>query len=285
MTYGLVFDDNAAVWGGSAGEEAKARTVKDYWENIVSNEAQGRCSRQRLRAAAGRRSWRSPGPASPRSTGTRAPAPAAATATPTTNARRPTTVARDPGPPPASNKFSVLRKTISSKTGKATVSVGCRARASWSCVTAKVKAREGQGKKKRSRSASPQRRRGRHLQPDPQAERRGQEGAAEEGQLKVTLKITFAPDRRHAEVDDEGGDAEAQEEHEEADRGARGARAHEPGHRAGEGDDNRALKGPGDGHQPPAAAQAMQAVAADSGVGRASSASAAGSSRTRSTRC
>ena len=38
MTYGLVFDDNSAVWGGSAGgEESKARTVKDYWENIVSN--------------------------------------------------------------------------------------------------------------------------------------------------------------------------------------------------------------------------------------------------------
>jgi ABC-type phosphate transport system substrate-binding protein len=40
MTYGLVFDDNSDVWGGSPAEEAKARTVKDYWENIVSDPAQ-----------------------------------------------------------------------------------------------------------------------------------------------------------------------------------------------------------------------------------------------------
>jgi ABC-type phosphate transport system substrate-binding protein len=40
MTYGLVFDDNSEVWGGSPAEEAKARTVKDYWESIVSDPAQ-----------------------------------------------------------------------------------------------------------------------------------------------------------------------------------------------------------------------------------------------------
>jgi len=40
MTYGLVFDDNSDVWGGSPAEEAKARTVKDYWENVVSEAAQ-----------------------------------------------------------------------------------------------------------------------------------------------------------------------------------------------------------------------------------------------------
>ncbi|HEY5815225.1 MAG TPA: substrate-binding domain-containing protein [Solirubrobacterales bacterium] len=40
MTYGLVFDDNSDVWGGSPAEEAKARTVKDYWENIVTDQAQ-----------------------------------------------------------------------------------------------------------------------------------------------------------------------------------------------------------------------------------------------------
>ena len=34
LTYGLVFDDNAAVWGNTPQEEAKARTVKDYWENV-----------------------------------------------------------------------------------------------------------------------------------------------------------------------------------------------------------------------------------------------------------
>lgn len=40
MTYGLVFDDNSDVWGGGPAEEAKARTIKDYWENIVSDAAQ-----------------------------------------------------------------------------------------------------------------------------------------------------------------------------------------------------------------------------------------------------
>lgn len=40
MTYGLVFDDNSDVWGGSPAEEAKARTVKDYWESVVSDTAQ-----------------------------------------------------------------------------------------------------------------------------------------------------------------------------------------------------------------------------------------------------
>lgn len=41
LTYGLVFDDNAPVWGDTPAEEAKARTVKDYWQNIVSDGAQG----------------------------------------------------------------------------------------------------------------------------------------------------------------------------------------------------------------------------------------------------
>lgn len=40
LTYGLVFDDNADVWGNTPDEETKARTVKDYWENILSNPAQ-----------------------------------------------------------------------------------------------------------------------------------------------------------------------------------------------------------------------------------------------------
>ena len=40
LTYGLVFDDSSDVWGSSPAEEAKARTVKDYWESIVSAPAQ-----------------------------------------------------------------------------------------------------------------------------------------------------------------------------------------------------------------------------------------------------
>ena len=41
LTYGLVFDDNAAAYGGGAAEEQKARTVKDYWTDIVSEGGQG----------------------------------------------------------------------------------------------------------------------------------------------------------------------------------------------------------------------------------------------------
>ena len=44
LTYGLVFDDNAAVWGNTPEEEGKARTVKDYEESIVSDAARRRCS-------------------------------------------------------------------------------------------------------------------------------------------------------------------------------------------------------------------------------------------------
>ncbi len=36
ITYGLVFEDNADVWGNTPAEEAKARTVKDYWESVLT---------------------------------------------------------------------------------------------------------------------------------------------------------------------------------------------------------------------------------------------------------
>jgi ABC-type phosphate transport system substrate-binding protein len=41
LTYGLVFDDNAPVWGNTDEEQRKARTVKDYWTNVLSNAGQG----------------------------------------------------------------------------------------------------------------------------------------------------------------------------------------------------------------------------------------------------
>ena len=40
LTYGLAFDDNAAVFGNTPEEEGKARTVKDYEESIVSEAGQ-----------------------------------------------------------------------------------------------------------------------------------------------------------------------------------------------------------------------------------------------------
>lgn len=40
LTYGLVFDDNAEVWKNTPAEQAKARTVKDYWTALLSDAAQ-----------------------------------------------------------------------------------------------------------------------------------------------------------------------------------------------------------------------------------------------------
>ena len=75
MTYGLVFDDNADVWGESSQEEAEARTVKDYWESALSDASQAllsskdyselpashprhlACRDRRSRLEQGRRRW------------------------------------------------------------------------------------------------------------------------------------------------------------------------------------------------------------------------------------
>lgn len=124
MTYGLVFEDSSDVWGGSAAEEAKARTVKDYWENILSTPAQASLFPNDY-----------------------APLPANILAISRTGIasvdwqkgeggggeeEKPIgdpPVAKPVGssPPPVvlppSNAFSVTRKAISSKTGKATISL------------------------------------------------------------------------------------------------------------------------------------------------------------------
>ncbi len=41
LTYALVFDDNAAVFGNTPEEEGKARTLKDYMDNIVTSGQSG----------------------------------------------------------------------------------------------------------------------------------------------------------------------------------------------------------------------------------------------------
>ncbi len=118
LTYGLVFDDSADVWGGSPAEEAKARTVKDYWESIVSAPAQAALFPNDYAplpanilaiAKAGVESveWQGgtgeEGPKNP-------PPPVNPKVTP-------------PVVTPPSNAFSLLKKTISSKTGQAAISV------------------------------------------------------------------------------------------------------------------------------------------------------------------
>lgn len=122
LTYGLVFDDNSDVWGSSSVEEAKARTVKDYWENILSSSAQAALfpndyaplSSDILnvaKASVASIDWQKGegggGEEVPKET-------------------PPPTPPKGSGPPvvvPPSNAFSVTKKAISSKTGKATVSL------------------------------------------------------------------------------------------------------------------------------------------------------------------
>ncbi|HEX7058937.1 MAG TPA: hypothetical protein VF176_03725 [Solirubrobacterales bacterium] len=123
ITYGLVFDDNADVWGSSAAEESKARTVKDYWENIVSSPTQNALPAKDYsplpadiltisRAGVDAVDWnKGPGTGGDGGGGgdnTPPPADNGGGSTP---------------PPPPSNRFSLPRKSISSKTGGATVSV------------------------------------------------------------------------------------------------------------------------------------------------------------------
>jgi ABC-type phosphate transport system substrate-binding protein len=123
LTYGLVFDDNADVWGSSPAEEAKARTVKDYWENVLSTPAQAALfpndyaplpaailsmARDGIEAV----EWDKGEGGGGGGENTDPPpkvTPPAAIGT--------------PAPPPISNLFSLPRKEISSKTGGATISV------------------------------------------------------------------------------------------------------------------------------------------------------------------
>jgi ABC-type phosphate transport system substrate-binding protein len=122
MTYGLVFDDNADVWGNTPGEEAKARTVKDYWENIVSEGTQNLLFGNDYaplppsvigiaRAGVASIDWNK-GEGTGKGGGT---TPPPVSTTPITTP--------PPVVTPPSSKFSLLKKAISSKTGKATISV------------------------------------------------------------------------------------------------------------------------------------------------------------------
>jgi ABC-type phosphate transport system substrate-binding protein len=123
MTYGLVFDDSADVWGNTPAEEAKARTVKDYWTNIVSEGGQAQLFGNDYAplppavlaiAKAGVESidWNK-GEGGGGGGGNNTPPPS--NTTPPVD-----TTPIDSTP---SNKFSLLKKSISSKTGQATISV------------------------------------------------------------------------------------------------------------------------------------------------------------------
>lgn len=124
LTYGLVFEDNSDVWGSDAAEESKARTVKDYWDSIVTDGAQSQLFANDYaalpseiltiaRAGVGRIDWEGgdddnppPPPPPPAECGPEHPE-----------------LCPDEPPPPVSNTFSIEKKEISSKRGSVTVTV------------------------------------------------------------------------------------------------------------------------------------------------------------------
>ena len=122
LTYGLVFDDNSDVWGSSPAEEAKARTVKDYWESIVSDGAQAALFPNdyaklptsilnTARASVASIDWQ-------KGEGGGGEEEQPKVTPPVT---KPVVV--PPVVVPPSNAFSVTKKAISSKNGKATISL------------------------------------------------------------------------------------------------------------------------------------------------------------------
>jgi len=124
LTYGLAFDDNAAVWGNTAGEEAKARTVKDYMESIVSPAGQATLFTadyaqvpnsliEISRAGVAEIGWNKAGSGGGGNNGGGG----------TTGGGSTDKGSTDKGTIPVSNLFTLSRKTVSSKTGSATLSV------------------------------------------------------------------------------------------------------------------------------------------------------------------
>jgi ABC-type phosphate transport system substrate-binding protein len=123
LTYGLAFDDNATVWGNTPEEEGKARTVKDYFESIVSSAGQATLLAADYapvpnsliaisRAGVAEIGWNKAGSGGSGGGG-------GTTGGGTTGGGGST----DKGTAPISNLFTLTRKTVSSKTGSATLSV------------------------------------------------------------------------------------------------------------------------------------------------------------------
>jgi ABC-type phosphate transport system substrate-binding protein len=189
MTYALAFDDNAAVWGNSPEEEAKARTVKDYLESAVSEAAQGQLFGADYaplpvsilaisKAGVDEIGWN-------KSSEVGCPSCEGPTGNP-----GPKTTTTPPAPTaPPSNQFSLLKKTISAKTGGATLSVKLPGAGKLDVLgTAKA------GKKKITvghvvLNAGKGGTFSLTLKPSAAAKK----VLAEKGKLSVTLKLTFSP--------------------------------------------------------------------------------------------
>jgi len=198
LTYGLVFDDNADVWGGSVAEEAKARTVVDYWENVLSTPAQAAlfpndyaplpaAILSMSRAGIAEVDWEK-GEGNPDSDPHGDPKPEG------------NPPANNPAPPsPPSNLFSLPRKSISSATGGATISVKLPGAGKLEMVgTAKVRApagKAGQSKQKTIKvgkvTLNASKAGTYNLTLKPSAAAMAQ--LRKKGALRVSLKLTFTP--------------------------------------------------------------------------------------------
>jgi ABC-type phosphate transport system substrate-binding protein len=127
LTYALVFEDHADVWGNTPGEESKARTVKDYWESSLTANAQAQLFTrdysplptailELAKAGIAQVDWNKgtggggPGGGGPGGGGNTPPAGGGGDSS-------------TPPPVKPSNLFSMPKKSISSKTGGATISV------------------------------------------------------------------------------------------------------------------------------------------------------------------
>lgn len=195
MTYGLVFDDNSDVWGGSAAEEAKARTVKDYWENIVSETAQAalfpndyaplpEAILNIAKAGVASVNWEGSGDSKV-----------------VVDPKGDSPSGGSPETPKPSNLFTLPRKSISSKTGNATISVKLPGPGKLELVgTAKVQAGQKNGKRVNRKTttikvgrvvlnASKAGTFNLTLKPSAAA----MTALRKTGQLRVGLKLTFTP--------------------------------------------------------------------------------------------
>lgn len=122
MTFAMLFDDDADAFGVSALEEERARTVKDYFTFVVSTEGQNLLTTKdyvklpsailaKAQAGVASIEWQKG------EGGSENPPPSGGNNQPPAGSNPPPVVL------PPSNAFSVTKKAISSKTGKATISL------------------------------------------------------------------------------------------------------------------------------------------------------------------
>ena len=196
LTYGLVFDDNAAVWGNKPAEEAAARTVKDYWEAVLTDSVQGQLFAADYaplpagilaisRTGIGAVDWNKTANGGGGGGGGNTP--------PANNGGG----GGNPAPVKPSNLFSLPRKSISSKTGGATISVKLPGAGQLELVGT---AKSGKKTIKVGRVVLTANKAGSFdlaLKPSAAAKK----VLREKGSLKVALELTFTPDGGEANTD------------------------------------------------------------------------------------